>query len=98
MKRRDGFIIWPMYFDASVSRSLYRRVPLSLSVKNPRAEQVTEAARRLGWSAVIEPGEHPAFWWRKTGKVIVNPGKPMKKSEVIRALAKAMKSGERSGL
>lgn len=94
MLKKKGYVIWPAYFDASISRSLCRRVPLGLSVRNPRAEQIVEAARRLGWSAVIEPGSHPALWWRKTGKVIVDPGKPMRKSEVIRALARIMKSGE----
>ncbi len=94
MLKRKGYIIWPMYFDASVSRSLCRKVPLSLSVRNPRAEQIVEAARRLGWSAMIEPGSYPALWWKKTGKVIVDPGKPMKKSEVIKIIAKIMKSGE----
>ncbi|MEM2188064.1 MAG: signal recognition particle subunit SRP19/SEC65 family protein [Nitrososphaerota archaeon] len=94
MLKKKGYVIWPAYFDASISRSLCRRVPLGLSVRNPRAEQIVEAARRLGWSAVIEPGSHPAFWWRKMGKVIVDPGKPMRKSEVIRALARIMKSGE----
>lgn len=92
MLKRKGYVIWPIYFDASVSRSLCRRVPLELSVKNPRAEQIAEAARRLGWAAAIEPGSHPALWWKKTGKVIVDPGKPMRKSEVIRALARALGS------
>lgn len=92
MLKKRGHVIWPIYFDGSVSRSYCRRVPLSLSVKNPTAELVAEAARKLGWKAEIEPGSHPAFWWKRAGKVIIDPGKPMKKSEVIRLLAQELKA------
>ena len=91
MLKRRGYVIWPIYFDKSISRSMCRRVSLGLAVRSPSAEQLAEAARRLGWRVELEPGSHPALWWRKTGKLIVDPGKPMKKSEVIRTLGKALK-------
>jgi len=90
--KKKGYVIWPAYFDSSLSRSLCRRVSLSLSVKNPTTEQILKAAKKLGWLAEVEAGSHPAIWWKKTGKVIVDPGKPAKKSEVIKSLARAMKS------
>ena len=92
MLKRRGYVIWPIYFDKSISRSMCRRVPLSLAVRNPSAEQLAKAARSLGWRIELEPGSHPALWWRKTGKLIVDPGKPMKKSEVIKILGKALKN------
>ncbi|MCD6236182.1 MAG: signal recognition particle subunit SRP19/SEC65 family protein [Thaumarchaeota archaeon] len=87
MIKREGYVIWPIYFDESVSRSRCRRVGKRLAVRNPDAEQIASAAKRLGWQVEIEPGSHPAYWWKRTGKVIVKPGKPMKKGEVIRLLA-----------
>ncbi len=90
--KKKGYVIWPIYFDNSISRSYCRKVPLDLSVKNPTAERILEAARKLGWSAKVEPGAHPAFWWKRTGKVVVDPRKPIKKSEVIKSLAQAMRS------
>ena len=92
MLKKRGHVIWPIYFDGSISRSYCRRVPLSLSVKNPTAELIAEAARKLGWKAEIEPGSHPALWWKKTGKVIVDPRRPMKKGEVIKLLAQELKA------
>ena len=61
-------------------------------MKNPTAELIAEAARKLGWRAEIEPGSYPALWWKRTGKVVVDPGKPMKKSEVIKLLAQELKA------
>lgn len=89
--KREGYIIWPIYFDKNVPRSKCRRVPLNLAVRNPTAEKLAEAARALGWKVEVEKGSHPAFWWQKTGKVIVIPDKPMKKEAVIKTLAHRLK-------
>jgi len=90
--KKKGYVIWPIYFDALVSRSKCRRVPLKLAIKNPTAEQIVAAARRLGWAAEIEPGSHPAFWWKKSGKVIVKPKEPINKNEAILRIAQVLKS------
>ena len=91
MLKKRGYVIWPIYFDSSISRSECRRVPLSLAIRNPTAEQIAKAARSLGWRVELEPGSHPAYWWKRTGKVIIDPGKPMKKGEVIKTLAQTLK-------
>ena len=87
MIKKKGYMIWPIYFDSSASRSICRKVSLKLAVKNPTAEKIASAAKKLGWKAEIEEGSHPAVWWQKTGRVIVEPSKPMKKSEVIKMIA-----------
>ena len=91
MIKRKGYIIWPIYFDSSASRSICRRVPLRLAVKNPTAEKIASAAKKLGWKVVVEEGSHPAAWWQRTGRVMVEPGKPMKKSEVIKLIASKLR-------
>ncbi len=95
MIKRRGYIIWPIYFDSSASRSICRRVPLRLAVKNPTAEKIASAAKKLGWKVVVEEGSHPAAWWQKTGRVMVEPDKPMKKSEVIKLIASKLKEMKR---
>lgn len=95
MIKRRGYVIWPVYFDASVNRSKCRKVPLNLAVKNPTTEQIAAAARSLGWSVEIEPGSHPAFWWRKGGKVIIKPNEPLSKKEVILRIAETLRSESR---
>ncbi len=95
MIKKKGYVIWPVYFDASISRSKCRRVPLKLAVKNPTAEQIAAAARKLGWDAEIEPGGHPAFWWKKGGKVIIKPKEQLNKNQVILRVAQLLKSASR---
>ena len=87
MIKKKGYMIWPIYFDSSASRSICRKVPLKLAVKNPTAEKIASADKKLGWKAEIEEGSHPAARWQKTGRVIVEPNKPMKKSEVLKMIA-----------
>jgi len=60
-------------------------------VKNPTAEKIASAAKKLGWKVMVEEGSHPAAWWQKTGRVMVEPDKPMKKSEVIKLIASKLK-------
>lgn len=92
MIKKKGYIIWPIYFDASISRSMCRRVPLKLAVKNPSPEQIMAAAKSLGWSVEVEPGSHPALWWRKTGKLIVKPSEPIGKNKAILRIAHILRS------
>jgi len=93
--KRGGYVIWPAYFDESASRSKCRRVQRRLAVRKPTVEQIASAAKKLGWSVEVQGGSHPAFWWKRTGKVIVKPKQAMKKNEVIRLLAQAMKEPHR---
>ncbi len=91
MIKRDGYVIWPIYFDKNVPRSRCRRVSLSLAVKNPSVEKIIEAARSLGWRIELESGAHPSTWWVRTGKIIVRPDKPMSKNFLIKTLAHRLK-------
>jgi len=92
MIKKNGYVIWPIYFDINAPRSLCRKVPKSLAVKNPSAERIAEAAKSLGWKAMIESGSHPASWWQRTGRVLVKPDKPMKKSEISKKIALKLKA------
>ncbi len=95
MIKRKGYIIWPIYFDRSVPRSRCRRVPLSLAVRRPDAKMLAEAARRLGWRVEVEEGSHPAMWWRRSGRIVVQPGQRVSKERVIRMIAEQLKRMER---
>ena len=90
MIRREGYVIWPTYFDKALTWREGRRVPASLSVRSPTADKIVEAARRLGWQAHAEEGAHPKHWWRKTGKVIVKPRQQIKKQIVVKKLAETL--------
>ncbi len=71
--KRDGkLVLWPIYFDAEQRRP-WRRVPKELAVYAPTPEDVAKAAQDLRLHPVLEKGvAHPAAWWAKTGRVLVD--------------------------
>ncbi|WP_319642888.1 signal recognition particle subunit SRP19/SEC65 family protein [Methanovulcanius yangii] len=79
-------ILYPCYFDQSLTRSGGRRVPAAMAQENPTAKAIHKAAKRLGLSARIEEAaSHPGRWLKKEGRVIVEwKGS---KEELIRRVA-----------
>ncbi|KAL9129295.1 MAG: hypothetical protein Q9217_002205 [Psora testacea] len=55
--------LYPLYFDASRTRSEGRRVGKDQAVKNPLAREIVDAVQTLGLKSVFEPGKmHPKDW------------------------------------
>ncbi len=83
-------MLWPVYFDASRSRSARRRVPLRLAVKGVTAEELLKAAQAAGYKAELDPGaRHPAAWFEGSGRVLVHTDEP--KSAVLRRVAEQLR-------
>ena len=60
--------IYPIYFDASRTKSEGRRVGVEKAVENPLAREIVDACQQLGLDTVFEPGKmHPKDW--------ANPGR-----------------------
>lgn len=60
--------IYPIYFDASRSKTDGRRVTNALAVENPLARTIADAVASLGLRCVFDPGKtHPRDW--------ANPGR-----------------------
>lgn len=47
-------MIYPEYFDSSLSRKRGRRVPLNISTSNPSIDMIVEVCRKLGLNPEIE--------------------------------------------
>lgn len=90
MLRRDGYIIWPAYFDRSLSRSMGRRVPINLAIRSPTVERLADAARRLGLKIEIEAGAYPRNWYRRTGRLVVKADRSLSKQKIIKMLAEKL--------
>uniref|UniRef100_A0A7C4F911 Signal recognition particle 19 kDa protein n=1 Tax=Thermofilum pendens TaxID=2269 RepID=A0A7C4F911_THEPE len=90
MRKKDGYVIWPAYFDAAHPRSKGRKVPLSLAVERPSLSELVEAARAAGYAQVVaeEQARYPAYWYEQPGRIIVKSSD--KKSEVIKKIARAL--------
>ena len=81
-------IIYPEYFDASLRRSECRRVSKSLSFQNPTSDEIARIARSLGYKASVEQKHHPAKWYAKRGRIVIDAAEGKeKKNEIIRKIA-----------
>jgi signal recognition particle subunit SRP19 len=89
-KKRDYYVIWPAYLDASKKRKEGRRVNLRLSIEKVKLSEILLAAEKLGYKAeIIQEKSYPKSWWEK-GCVIIYPKKE-KKTELLRKLAITIK-------
>jgi len=69
--RNKYVILWPQYFDSSLTRQRGRKVPKELSVPKPTQKELLEAARSLGFDALPLEGRYPREWWNREGPVLV---------------------------
>ena len=83
-------MVWPIYFDSTVSRERGRRVPLRLATPSPKIEELLEAAKRLKLPYELVPdAAHPSTPWLKTGYLLVE--RRDSKGKVLRAMAEKIK-------
>ena len=75
MVSRDDnkYVIWPEYFDKSISRLAGRKVSRKHAVDKPSVEGIAKAAKSLGLNPVVEKtSSHPSRNWRKEGRVLID--------------------------
>ncbi len=86
MRSKGKQIIWPAYFDASLSREEGRRVPKNLASRTPNTEDIVKAALAAGLKAELQPGSaHPRTPHLRSGYVLVEA--KASKGEIIKAIA-----------
>ncbi len=90
MRGRGKLRIWPVYFDSSYSRGEGRRVPRTKAVKDPKAEDVEKAAKRLGLNPILEPtAKYSKQPWRPVGVVLVD--KKGSKTKIVKEIAEELR-------
>ena len=88
-------VLYPAYFDLKRSRQEGRRVPKSLAVDGPTAEEIEKAAKALGLSPKVEPDTaFPSSHWRKEGRVLVKA--EYYKTSVIKKVAERIKGARQA--
>jgi signal recognition particle subunit SRP19 len=88
LKDYKQIVIWTDYFNSNLSREQGRRVPLDRSVRDPTVAELTEATKRLGYSAQAVSAKHPKRMIQASGYVNI-PKKPdLSKSRLILEVAK----------
>jgi signal recognition particle subunit SRP19 len=85
-KDDNSYVIWPLYFDKSLSRNQGRKVPRKLAVEKPQLESVLKAARSLGLNPINEKTKsHPSQPSMKNGRILVE--KKSSKANTIKQIA-----------
>ena len=86
----DKYVIWPVYFDKTISRLGGRKVAKKHAVEKPSIEDISKAAKSLGLHPVLEKNAmHPSQHWKKEGRVLVD--KKGSKSKLLVQIANHLK-------
>ena len=81
-------ILYPCYFNASLSRSEGRRVPRTLGAKGPAINDIERALKRANVKYRVEEHHHPAYWIRREGRIIAEWHE--KKESLIKKVAQKL--------
>jgi len=89
-KEKRHLVLYPLYFDAELSRDAGRRVARKVAVHGPTVEEIAQAAESLGLKPKVEADRaHPSAPWDRKGRVLVKAG--YFKSSVVRKIGEKMK-------
>jgi signal recognition particle subunit SRP19 len=82
----DKYVIWPVYFDKSLSKLEGRKVPKKNAVEKPSIDDIAKAAKSLGLNPILEKNvAHPSRHWKNEGRVLID--KKDSKSKLLRQIA-----------
>jgi len=84
------YIIWPEYFDSTLTRKLGRRVPKHQGVLHPTVNDIITACRELKFDCeAYEDKKYPRTWYSSEGyvRVILREGEVLSKNELIKLIA-----------
>jgi signal recognition particle subunit SRP19 len=86
-------VIWPAYFDSTLTRQHGRRVPRRYAIEKPTVDDLVLAAKGLKLNAVVEQeATYPATPWKQDGRLIVTKTGP--KTEVLRKLGERLRANK----
>ena len=85
-KDEDKYVVWPIYFDKTISRLDGRKVSKKYAVEKPSSDDIAKAAKSLGLNPVLEKdAAHPSRYWRKEGRILID--KKDSKIKLLRQIA-----------
>ena len=93
----DHFYVYPAYVE-KVSRAAGRRVPAEDGLGDVTAEEILDAAKRLGVKAELEADkQYPRRFFTYAGRVKVTKKEGTTKASFLRALARELKRQRAQG-
>ena len=93
----EHFYLYPAYFEKT-SRGSGRRVPAPDGLGDVTAQEIADAAKRLGAKVEIEPDkQYPRRFFTYAGRVKVTKNAGTTKTAFVRALARELKRHRAQG-
>ncbi len=94
----DHFYVYPAYVAQGAPRTGGRRVPAAATVKDVTAEEIAQAAKRLGYRAEVEADkQYPRDVPRGAGRVKVTKRSGVSKGQFLRLLVSELPRVRASG-
>jgi len=88
-KGEGKWVIWPVYFNKSISRLNGRRIAKKYATEKPSSEGIAKAAKSLGINPILEKKcSHPKKHWKKEGRILVDQSES--KSKLLLQIAKRL--------
>jgi len=89
MSSKKPIVIYPEYFDYSLTRADGRKVPLSEAVRSPKVEELSELLSKMGCNFKISESNHSGNWSNMGGSLKVNAD--FSKTQLIHKLGSSLK-------
>jgi signal recognition particle subunit SRP19 len=88
LRRKRYYVLYPEYFNKSLTRKQGRKVPKSKAVEDCTLSKLAYACKHLELDYEVEKDKkYSKNWWTSEGRIIVNPEGITNKTELIRRVA-----------
>jgi signal recognition particle subunit SRP19 len=85
----EKYVVYPVYFDKTVSRIKGRRVPLKYAVEKPSIDDILKATKSIGLNPIVEKEScHSSRPWRQEGRILIE--KKDSKNKLLIQIAKIL--------
>ena len=85
----EKYVVYPIYFDKTVTRLKGRRVPSKYAIEKPSAESIFKVAKSLGLNPILENESfHSSTPWRQDGRILID--KKDSKNKLLIQIAKVL--------
>ncbi|AFZ69846.1 signal recognition particle 19 kDa protein [Caldisphaera lagunensis DSM 15908] len=95
MPKEDKYIIWPCYIDSAISKNNGRKISKGKAVLKPSIEEIINAAKKLGFNAVVEEKKYPRLWIDQTKRIVI-PKVSKKRDLLIKISEEIIKARQKS--
>ena len=88
LRRKRYYVLYPEYFDKTLTRKQGRKVPKSKAVEECTLSKIVYACKHLELEHEVEKEKkYSKNWWASEGRIIVNPEGISSKTDLIRRIA-----------